>query len=247
MGLENDLKKLDRNSTKPLYIQLREMLYDVITSGKYQENEKILSENELSKICNLSRMTVRSVITDLVKEGVLYRIRGKGTYVAKKFVTVCPSYIGMREQLEQMGYEVKTKIIEYTIEKCNDVTAKYLQIDKESSVLKIKRLRYVDDMPISIHISYINSEYSGQITTEALEREQLCILLNTYYNLKRKRIVETLESVLATEEESILLNISKGYPLLLLKDIIYSDNGEPYEYSKVVFRGDKIKIKLKYD
>ena len=103
---------LEKNSPKPLYQQLKDILVDAIDSEKWKANEKIPSENELSSIYGLSRMTVRSVLTDLVKEGLLYRVQGKGTFVAEKIVTVSPSYIGIREQLEKMGYEVETRIVE---------------------------------------------------------------------------------------------------------------------------------------
>ena len=91
---------LEKNSPKPLYQQLKDILVDAIDSEKWKANEKIPSENELSSIYGLSRMTVRSVLTDLVKEGLLYRVQGKGTFVAEKIVTVSPSYIGIREQLD---------------------------------------------------------------------------------------------------------------------------------------------------
>ena len=73
---------LDRNNPKPLYQQLRDVLVDAIDSGRWGPNDKIPSENELSVTYGLSRMTVRSVITDLVREGLLYRVQGKGTFVA---------------------------------------------------------------------------------------------------------------------------------------------------------------------
>ena len=68
---------LEKNSPKPLYQQLKDILVDAIDSEKWKANEKIPSENELSSIYGLSRMTVRSVLTDLVKEGLLYRVQGK--------------------------------------------------------------------------------------------------------------------------------------------------------------------------
>ena len=99
---EKEKNMLEKNSPKPLYQQLKDILVDAIDSEKWKANEKIPSENELSSIYGLSRMTVRSVLTDLVKEGLLYRVQGKGTFVAEKIVTVSPSYIGIREQLEKM-------------------------------------------------------------------------------------------------------------------------------------------------
>lgn len=66
---------LEKNSPKPLYQQLKDILVDAIDSEKWKANEKIPSENELSSIYGLSRMTVRSVLTDLVKEGLLIRVQ----------------------------------------------------------------------------------------------------------------------------------------------------------------------------
>lgn len=238
---------LERNNPKPLYQQLRDILVDAIDSGKWEANEKIPSENNLSTTYGLSRMTVRSVLTDMVKEGLLYRVQGKGTFVAEKITTLSPSYIGIREQLEKMGYEVTTKIIECGIDICNDTVAKYLGIEKGSSIFQIKRVRYIKGEPISIHISHIPLSYSEKLTPELLEQEQLCVLLNDFYGLKKQQVDETLESILARNEEAALLNVEKGHPLLLLRDILYSEEEHPYEYTKVVFRGDKVKIKLHYE
>ena len=238
---------LERNNPKPLYQQLRDILIDAIDSGKWGPNEQIPSENTLSTTYGLSRMTVRAVLTDMVKEGLLYRVQGKGTFVAEKLVTLSPSYIGIREQLEQMGYEVTTKIIDCGLTPCIGTIAKSLNLPSGSSVFMIKRVRYVKGEPLSIHISYVNPIYSAHLTPEALEKEQLCVLLTQHYGLTKKQVDETLESVLALNEEAELLNVEKGDPLLLLRDILYGEDGSPYEYTKVVFRGDKIKIKLHYE
>ena len=238
---------LERNNPKPLYQQLRDILVDAIDSGKWGPNERIPSENNLSTTYGLSRMTVRAVLTDMVKEGLLYRVQGKGTFVAEKIVTLSPSYIGIREQLEQMGYEVETKIIECGLAPCSDTIAQSLKIASGSSVFKIKRVRYIKGEPISIHISQVNPMYSEKLTAEDLEKEQLCVLLTEHYGLRKKQVDETLESVLALNEEAELLNVEKGHPLLLLRDILYAEDGNPYEYTKVVFRGDKIKIRLHYE
>lgn len=238
---------LERNNPKPLYQQLHDILVDAIDSGTWDPNEKIPSENNLSATYGLSRMTVRSVLTDLVKEGMLYRVQGKGTFVAEKITTLSPSYIGIREQLEQMGYEVTTKIIECKTEACNSAIARYLGIESGSPVFKIKRVRYIKGEPISIHTSHIPPHYSERLTPELLEKEQLCVLLSEFYGLQKKQVDETLESILALSEEAKLLEVEKGHPLLLLRDTLYSESGTPYEYTKVVFRGDKVKIKLHYE
>lgn len=237
---------LEKNSPKPLYQQLKDILVDAIDSEKWKANEKIPSENELSSIYGLSRMTVRSVLTDLVKEGLLYRVQGKGTFVAEKIVTVSPSYIGIREQLEKMGYEVETRIVECQEERSSETVAKKLNLLPGESVFKIKRVRYIREIR-RLHISYINARYKEKLTVEMLEKEQLCVLLSENYGIHKKKVSETLESVVASNEEAELLAVEKGHPLLLLRDVLYDEISRPYEYTKVVFRGDRIKIRLQYE
>lgn len=238
---------LERDNPKPLYLQLRDILVEEIESGEWPPNSKIPSENELSTMHGLSRMTTRSVLSDLVKEGLLYRVQGKGTYVSEKIVTTSPYYVGVREQLERMGYEVNTKVIERGVVKCPDSIAVKLNLSKGMLVYQIKRVRYIKGKPISIHVSYVNSQYGEGLEKIDLEEEQLCVALNREYGIKRKKMTETLESIVASEREAEDLEVEKGHPLLLLKDILFDENNVPYEFTKVIFRGDKIKISLQFE
>ena len=95
---------LDKASAKPLYVQMEELFWGKLDSGEWSPGALIPSENELSHMYGISRTTVRNVITKLVQEEVLFRIPGKGTYVAEpKIVAQSLSYAGIREQLEKMG------------------------------------------------------------------------------------------------------------------------------------------------
>lgn len=239
---------LDRNNPKPLYQQFRDVVDEKINSGEWKPNDKIPSENQLSSQYGLSRMTVRSVLMELVKEDKLYRVQGKGTFVAEqKIEAQSLYYVGVREQLEQMGYEVSTKTIDCQLVPCNRNVAKHLNLEEGTPVFMIKRVRSIKDGPVSIHISYIPQKYSKDLTPGLLEQEQLCVLMNQRYGLQRKRVSETLESIAADVEEADLLNVKPGHPLLLLKDDLYSEEDTPYEYTKVVFRGDKVKIRLNFE
>lgn len=239
---------LDRNNPKPLYQQFRDIVEEKISSGEWKSNDKIPSENQLSSKYGLSRMTVRSVLLDLVKEEKLYRVQGKGTYVAEqKIEAQSLYYVGVREQLEQMGYEVSTKTIDCKLVDSDRNVARHLNLEEGTPVFMIKRVRSIKDGPVSIHVSYIPQKYSQGLTPELVEKEQLCVLMNQNFGLQRKRVSETLESVAADKEEAALLQVEKGHPLLLLKDELFSEEDAPYEYTKVVFRGDKFKIRLNYE
>lgn len=239
---------LDRNNPKPLYSQLEDLLRTSILNGEWEVNHAIPSENELSKTYGLSRMTVRSVITMLVKEGLLYRVQGKGTFVsAPKIATVSPAYMGVREQLEQLGYEINTKLVRFEVLPANYNVASALAIEVGDEVTFIERVRFTGTKPISIHRSYIPRSLCPNLEESDLEGEQLCVLVERQYGLKPASVQETLESVPASAGEAELLQIERGYPLLLLDDVNMTSDGTVFEYTKVLFRGDKIKLRFEYE
>ncbi len=239
---------LDRNNPKPLYAQLEDLLRTSIMNGEWQVNHAIPSENELSKTYGLSRMTVRSVITMLVKEGLLYRVQGKGTFVSEpKISTRSPAYMGVREQLEEMGYEIHTRLVKYEVGPANRNVAESLGITLGDQVHYIERIRYTRGQPISLHRSFIPVSLCLDLEGQDLEGEQLCVIIERQFGYKAETVYESLESVPANAEEAELLHIDRGYPLLLLEDVNKAADGSIFEYTKVLFRGDKVKLRFEYE
>lgn len=75
----------------------------------------------------------------------------------------------------------------------------------------------------------------------------MCAILDTYFSLTRSKVIETLESYQADPEIAGVLETTPGFPLILLQDLLLTTTGEPYEYTKVYFRGDKITLKIEYE
>ena len=111
------LTELQRDSAVPLYAQLEAILRAQSATEEFVPDQRIPSENELNRMYGVSRMTARGVLTTLVNDGLLFRVPGKGTFVAPlKINTVSPAYRGIREQLEGMGYETSTQLLGATVE-----------------------------------------------------------------------------------------------------------------------------------
>jgi len=239
---------LDRHSPTPLHLQLEEVIKNRIENDEWQPNTQIPSENELSKIYGLSRMTTRAVIMRLVFQGLLYRVAGKGTFVADPKITNKPLLqMGIQEQLDQMGIESETRLLEIRQIAAPVRVQKELDLPAGAKAYAIERLRTIKGEPLSIHMSYIPAELCPGLEKQEFEREQLCDILETGYRLKTARVVETLESSLATAREAELLGVKPGFTLLRLENTVYTADDMPYEYSRIVFRGDKIKIKLEFN
>ena len=240
-------KKLNRNGATPLYAQLHNSIRGKISSGEWAPDSMIPSENELSRLYGVSRMTIRSVITQFVNEGVLYRIQGKGTFgSAPKLEISGLHYTCIRSQLEEMGHSVKTKLLS-----CEKIPADELLSSKRltapgDEVYAIRRIRMANDVHISYHESYVPVKLCPDLDTKALEEEQLCKIISNDYLLTRSRVTETLESFIADNETANYLNVYPGFPLLLLEDKIYSTDNLLFEYTRVYFRGDKVKIRIEY-
>lgn len=240
-------EKLDRNNATPLYAQLKTIIREKISSGEWKPDSIIPSENELSRVYGVSRMTIRSVITQFVNEGILYRIQGKGTFVsAPKLEISGLHYTGIRSQLEEMGHAVSTKLLSCRKIFAGEFVARKLQVDPDEEVYEIRRIRSASGINISYHESFVPVRLCPGLDTKALEEEQLCSIISNDYLLTRSRVTETLESFLADNEKAEYLNVYPGFPLILLEDKIYSTDNILFEYTQVYFRGDKVKIRIEY-
>ncbi|MDR1900424.1 MAG: GntR family transcriptional regulator [Treponema sp.] len=238
---------LDRQSALPLHTQFENILRNKIEDEEWPVNSGIPSENELSKIYGISRMTVRSVLNRLVDAGQLYRVQGKGTFVAEPKIVSSPLVrYGLREQLEQMGYETTTKMISFEKIPAVAKIAKALNLVRGEEISMVKRLRYVRGEPLSFHVSYVPTRYFPDLETQDLEHNQMCNVIEKKYNFIIQRRLETLEAATATAEEAWLLSVHPNSPLILLENLVYTNGDLPLEYSRIIFRGDKIKIKLEY-
>ena len=236
---------LDRESPQPLHSQLEEILRQGIENEIWKPDSSIPSENELSSMYGISRMTVRSVLYLLVREGLIYKVPGKGTFVSKPKIEL--SQMAIQDQLEQMGYETSTRLV--SIEKIipSIKIAKLLDLSSNAQVYILKRIRYIKDEAFSIHISYIPVSLCPGLESKNLEGAQLCNILRDEYRVKIGRKVETLESAIANNAEANMLSVKKLFPLILLDSIVYAENDLPIEFSKVLFRGDKIKLHLQFN
>jgi GntR family transcriptional regulator len=240
---------LDRDASMPLYLQLAGLLRARIESGEWKPGQKIPSENELNRLYGVSRMTARQVLAQLVNEDLLFRVQGKGTFVAhRKISTRSPAYMGIREQLEGMGYAVDTKVLANHVVRADERVARALRIMPGERVHEIRRLRLLpDDEPISLHTSYVPTRLAPRLDADDLVARQLCVVLEEDHGLRMSKVSESLESTLPTAQEARALKIRRTTPLLLLTHEIADPAARLFEFSRILFRGDKLRLQFHYD
>jgi GntR family transcriptional regulator len=245
---EEPVGSLDRNGSTPLYIQLANVLREKIERGEWKPDQKIPSENELNRMYGISRMTARQVLAQLVNEELLFRVQGKGTFVAhRKIGTRSPAYMGIREQLERMGYATTTTVLSSEVVPADVRVAEHLRISPDDAVYRVRRIRLIENEPISLHTSFVPKRLANDLDADDLVNRQLCVILENEYGLRMSRVNESLESTLPTADEAKLLRIRRTTPLLLLRQEISDPRGQEFEYSRILFRGDKIRLDFQYN
>jgi len=229
-----------RNSPVPRYHQLKEILRGRIRSGEWKPGDLIPSERELSEIYQISRMTARQAITDLVNEGVFFREQGKGTFVTSHKITQqLMRLTGFTEDISARGQRPSTRVIAARMSPADDLTAERLRIEVGHQILYLQRLRLADDEPLAIECSQLNFRGCEGLLEEDLEHNSLYQLLEAKYGLPLMEAEQELEAGLAGDEEAELLQIAPGNSVLFTRRTTYTDRNLPIEYAKSVYCGNK--------
>jgi GntR family transcriptional regulator len=238
---------IDRNNRLPLYVQLKEAIIEKVENGDWIAGEAIPTELELQNTYSLSRTTVRQALGELVSDGILTRIQGKGTYVSEpKLEPTRPDLTGFTQDMSEKGYSVSSRVLDISEQRANETIQKKLQISAYTNVLKIDRIRLVDNLPIGVHNVYLNNSLVPHVRLERydLSHYSLYEALRTE-GVKLGEAEETVEASLADERHAELLGIPKGSPVLMLTRLLNMEDGRPLEYAKMVYRADKYKYSIK--
>jgi len=235
---------IDPTNAMPKYHQLANILRQQIDNGDFQSHDAIPSERLLEQHYKLSRPTIRQAIDLLGRQGYLYRVHGKGTFVSPpKLQKGMLELTSFSEDMRNRGLEPGQKILEFGYVKPNDKVKRQLEItDDKKKVLQIKRLRYGDGEPMGLQDSFLTLDNSQVITREEIEeRGSIYVILQEKFGIYPTEADETLEVTLATSEEAELLKVAEGSPLLLNERTLWSQDRKAIEFVRILYRGDRYK------
>lgn len=234
--------KLDENNPLPLYLQVKGVLEKKIRSDEWKPGEKIPTEKELAEQLDVSNITVKRAVIDLVNEGLLYRKRGKGTFV----ISSVPEKEIYSSVFFTSGQNETTihKLLDYTIEKADSDIAKVLEINEGDEVINIQRLGIEDGEPMSIEYTYLPKKIFNDNFIEGAENELIYNILKKKFNLKLSTAKNYFSGIVANQTDAKLLNIQKNTPLFVWERITHAEPGLVVEYSKFIMRQDKEKYYL---
>jgi GntR family transcriptional regulator len=233
---------INKNSPVPIYHQLEEYIKQQIQNGILKEEAVIPSEREYAERFEISRMTVRQAINNLVSEGYLKRQKGRGTFVNKKKVE--QELQGMTSFTEDMlsrGMSPSSTLLSFQIIPADKKTASDLRIEEKDFVYKIKRIRLADDAPLALETAYIPVELVPGLTEEN-SNLSLYQYIEEHLSLSISEATQEIEAAIASSHDAEALGIDIGDPILLIERISYLQNEVPFELVKSTFRADRYRF-----
>lgn len=237
---------IDKSQPIPLYYQVKESLLEKIKSRQFNIGDLIPSESELQESYQVSRITIRRAVQELVLEGHLYTQQGKGTFVSKpKASQELNRITSWVETVTALGMHPESKVIHFSEEQAPLNIAKMLDVPIANKILKIERIRFADNEPICLMTNYLVPEILPGFLSKGLQEESLYETLEKEYNVVLNRAEETVEARAAKTKEADLLNIRRGAPLLYATRVTYDVTDRPVEVVISITRSDRYSYKIK--
>ena len=226
----------------PLYHQLKEIFIEKIASGEWAPEQNIPPESQLCKQFGVSRGPVRQALDQLVREGLLARKQGKGSWVLpRKIERGLGTLYSFTMLIEQKGLQHRSQLLSLTTIPSTSSVARWLALAAGEPVLKISRLRLANEEPLILESVYLPAQVCPGLTQDDLATTPLYTILSQRYNIPLLRAKQFFEPVVTDEYEAQMLQIAKGAPALLIQNITYTTGDRPIVLSKAIMRGDRVR------
>jgi len=236
---------IDKDIAMPLHYQIRRCIESYISENNLKPGDSIPTENELCKLFGLSRPTIRRGIDQLVKEGILVRSRGRGTFVCDPVIERSYSkLLSLTDQLMEIGIYLEAELINHQVINASPELANLLEIEDGEELILVMRLRKTNGTPICVVFNYLPYNIFYSLIDEDLSVTSLYDLIKDKLGINPSRARERISAAKASEFESKHLKIKEGDPVLVVERTNLSSNRYPIYFSKIIFRNDKYSYNL---
>ena len=229
---------IDKSSPIPVYYQLKNDLTSKIAQGVWKPGECIASERELCEIYGVSRMTIRQAVGELVQEGILLRIKGKGTFVCEQKLKQ-QDMMSFTEIIKQTGNELVTEVLEFSTIETPEGFEDIFSLDK---LYKIKRKRMVDNECIALETVYIPVDYCGYINKEMLNGSLFKILEGFGYIVDYSK--SSISAIILNQELREIFDVDKEVPMLKIISKTYDNKDKMIFLEEAIYRSDKYLLEV---
>ncbi|MCL5265407.1 MAG: GntR family transcriptional regulator [Chloroflexi bacterium] len=229
----------------PLYHQIKEIIRSQIKSGELRPGDQLPTESQLVKEYGVSLITVRHALKDLVNEGLLYRRRGKGTYLATRSDE--QSFVRLRclvEDVANKGVSLSSRTLAVQTEPADADVAARLAMPVGAEIVCISRLRCVNAEPISVDVAFFPPAIGHWVATRNLDAQTIARALEDDFHLPVEEADYTVQACRADQTLSELLLVALDEPILLVERLSRGADGKPIDLQRRYYRSDRFKYEL---
>lgn len=236
---------IDRRSAAPMYDQLRQLIIEGIARDGLLPGDPLPGEHRLCERYGISRTVVRQALAQLEHEGLVERVKGKGTFVSRPRTaeSLVHTLIGLYDDVERRGGHVHSDILRHVREDADADVAGALELPVGSPVIALERLRYVDGEPWSYSTTWM-PDAVGAVTLGVDLSEASLYRVLAEHGIRATDGVRSAEATVATHDQAQHLGVSAGSALLRLRSISRDATGTPIEYFIALHRGDRSRFEF---
>jgi GntR family transcriptional regulator len=236
-------RDVQKDSSVPIYSQVERIVMDMIDSGRLSAGQRAPSEREIAETLGISRMTARAAMSNLVADGYLYSVPGKGTFVSNpKMRQELLELTSFTEDMRNRGLKPGSRLLDIGVtHQASEKIYRTLELPVGEDLIRIHRLRTADGVPMCLETSYLPRSYVPWLLEEDFESGSLYLGLESH-GIELVRAEEHLEATVVRETESELLTVPVGSPALLIERTTYTEGDRPIEYVKSLYRGDRYRF-----
>lgn len=214
------------------YLNVKQDIVNKINTSEFKPNHIIPSEYELCKQYNVSRITIRKAVDELVFEGVLYRLKGKGCFVCDRENLKISRIYSFTEAVKNAGKTPSKKQLFLKKEFPDNDIAKQLELSEDEYVYIIKCIYFADNIPYCLNTSYLPEKYFQNLDCFNFNNNSLYYVLKNFYNISFTRAKQVMDSIICEDEIYNYLEIKEKKAVLKIHGIsygLYKDKEEPLE------------------
>lgn len=233
---------VDKTASLPIYRQVIHALWDRLQRQDLRPGQRAPSERELAELYGISRMTARGALRELIRDGVLYTVPGKGTFVSwPKMQQPLNRLTSFTEDMRARGLEPGTRIVSQGIVSASDHVAERLGLPAEAPVVSIRRLRLANEEPMSVETVHLEARRFKALLRYDLARCSLYDVL-AELGVTLAWADQWIEATVARMRESRLLGVSRNSALLRIERTSYDAADQPLEFVTSLYRADRYRF-----